>query len=247
MRGSVSHSQPMKSLLPSRYIFPAVVFVCASALVYAADPTAPAANPLQPLGSAPAAAAPAVPEPALPVSALGPAPAAGAQVGTAPAQPTDKKSPAGKQSAASIDASVTPIPSALGGAWVGTFVCTSPNNASESRKYRISVDTRIPSIEVSEVGSSEAIARPSLFELMSPTTNGRLLPARWDGQKLEQAVSQNSFGRAPVSLGKRLTIALEPDGRHARFTYDVKHVQVGSRNHTDMLKTSGTGILSRSH
>ena len=141
---------------------------------------------------------------------------------------------------------MAPIPRALGGVWIGTFTCKNPDKTLEEKTYQVAVDTHTPLIQVTEVGSGKPLTRPSLVSLLTPTTVSDLPSAKWDGQKLEQVVSQNQHtGRVQVSLGKHLTMALEPDGKHARFTYDVKQISVSGGKHTDLIKTNGSGVMSR--
>ena len=227
----------------------------------AADPVVPA-NPLQPVEPAAGAAV------AAQVSASTSATATAASI-PAPAAATGTSSTAvpvpGPTAASLTDIQAQPIPASLGGAWKGTFTRRNLDQSTDQETYLVEVDVRQPAIRVSLLAASEGAIRSTASNVLTPVTpqetaasespSGRTLepfftpesmPARWDGHTLEQSFSQNSTeGRANIALGKRLSISLEPDGRHARFNYEIKQIRISGRIDTKTAKMQGSGILSR--
>ena len=198
-----------------------------------------------PTEAAPAAAAPAASAPAAPATPTDTAPGA---IAPAPA--------ATHPASGSVSGVVVPpksSPRVLGGTWKGTFTRKNKDKTIDESTYVVEVDSSTPLIHVTQVGATRHIVPPGVSAKpweplpteLQPVTRPGLQPAVWDGVTLLQKVNENrTNGNLHISLKKELMLSIEPDKKHAHFSYDTALITVGKRG-SDTAKTHGEGSLSR--
>lgn len=233
----------IQRILPVTFMFSALLFALPT---FAADAPVltPPATPTLPLEPMPAAAA----------AQLSASNAAVPAVSGAPAKPTVGAPESTGTGSVIEEPKIAPIPAALGGVWKGKASRLKPDNSVESETYRVEVNVRQPEVLVAQV-ATEPVPSPKAQPTLNPATVARgqsalaapdLLPAKWDGRVLQQTFCENfTKGAIHVAVTKRLSVSLEPDGKHARFDYKVAELRVRRGARTERTEKKGTLLLSR--